>query len=425
MRLIDRCAAGRYGVACLLAIALCLVPVSSGVRGQEMPAGGPAVIASGGEPVLLREQPGHDAVALATLGDGNPLDVAGESVTTADGASWLLVVAAGQSGYVPAGYVAAAPASLAPAAGTEPGPESAPEPVASSMSSSSATATAPAPLGTAATITDSNLRSSPSPDAGVLTVLPPGTALSVDGAQSNGFVPVTGNGVSGWIAVELLTGGVAPNAPVPAAVSETPMAPGSVNATTQDPIAPSVTEPAAAIAPDSSAPVPDPGRGDSTGITWPFAGGKWEVVQGYNTGTHTNRSGFAQYKYSLDWARVDGDTAGQPVFAPVSGTVQWIDRGSGGMLVDAGNGYGVAVFHVTIDRDLARGATVERGQRIGTISGPGGEGYMSMAHIDITVWRLAGRGHDAVPFVGPNAIAGREFSDSGGANQHMGATVTP
>ena len=149
------------------------------------------------------------------------------------------------------------------------------------------------------------------------------------------------------------------------------------------------------------------------------------MVQGYNTGTHTNRSDFAQYKYSLDWSRVDGDTAGQPVFAPVSGTVQWVDRGSGGMLVDAGNGYGVAVFHVTLDRDLASGGTVAQGQRIGAISGPGGEGYMSMAHIDITVWRLSGGGHGSVPFVGPNAIAGQEFPDSGGANQHIGATVTP
>jgi len=156
-----------------------------------------------------------------------------------------------------------------------------------------------------------------------------------------------------------------------------------------------------------------------------MAGGEWEVVQGYNTGTHTNRSDFAQYKYSLDWARVEGDTAGQPVFAPISGTVQWVDRGSGGMLVDAGNGYGVAVFHVTLDRDLASGGTVAQGQRIGAISGPGGEGYMSMAHIDISVWRLSGRGHESVPFVGPNAIAGREFTDTGGANQHMGATVTP
>jgi hypothetical protein len=243
-----------------------------------------------------------------------------------------------------------------------------------------------------------------------LTVLPPGTSLSIDGPATNGFVPVTGNGASGWIAAELLGDGPA--------VAVAP----DVN-----PLSTDVPAPVPAAVPPSSAPDPasSTASAESTGISWPFAGGEWKVVQGYNTGTHTNRSGFAQYKYSLDWARVDGDTAGQPVFAPVSGTVEWVDRGSGGMLVDAGNGYGVAVFHVTLDRDLASGATVQRGQRIGTISGPGGDGYMSMAHIDITVWSLAGRGHEAVPFTGPNAIAGHEFPDTGGANQHMGTTVTP
>jgi murein DD-endopeptidase MepM/ murein hydrolase activator NlpD len=246
----------------------------------------------------------------------------------------------------------------------------------------------------------------------------------VNGAQSNGFVPVTGNGVSGWIAVDLLTGSAAPTAPLPAPVSETAMAPGSVDAASEIPTATLAAEPVTAV-PESPTPVANAASAESTGIAWPISGGEWKVVQGYNTGTHTNRSGFAQYKYSLDWARVDGNTAGQPVFAPVTGTVRWIDRGSGGMLVDAGNGFGVAVFHVTIDRDLSRGGSVQRGQRIGTISGPGGDGYMSMAHIDITVWRLTDGGHEATPFVGPNAIAGREFPDTGGANQHMGATVTP
>jgi murein DD-endopeptidase MepM/ murein hydrolase activator NlpD len=425
MRLIEGRAAVWRGFACMLAIALCLASIIAGARAQEMLAGGPAAIASAGEPVLLREQPGYDAAVLVTLGDGNPLDVAGGPVTAADGTSWVPVIAGGQSGYVPAGYVTGAPVALVPAVVAEADPVSALGPVASSMSSTSESAPAPALMGRAATFTNTNLRSSPSPDAGILAVLPPGTTLSVDGAQSNGFVPVTGNGVSGWIAVELLAEGTATTVPLPAAVPETTTAPATVDATTQNPTAPTVAEPVAATAPESSVPVPDTVSGESTGIVWPISGGEWKVVQGYNTGTHTNRSGFAQYKYSLDWARVDGDTAGQPVFAPVSGTVQWVDRGSGGMLVDAGNGYGVAVFHVTIDRDLARGATVERGQRIGTISGPGGDGFMSMAHIDITVWQLNGGGHEAVPFVGPNAIAGQEFPDTGGANQHMGATVTP
>jgi murein DD-endopeptidase MepM/ murein hydrolase activator NlpD len=419
MRLIHRRAAGRYGFACMVAITLCLAPGIQAARAQVIPASGSAAIASAGEPVLLREQPAYDAAVLATLGDGNPLDVAGEPVTAADGTSWLPVVAGGQSGYVPAGYVSAAPVQMDPAVVPESVQAPIPEPVASSMTSDSAPLPAPDPAGVApvpsgaATTTNANVRSGPSPDAGVLAVLAPGTSVSIDGAPSNGFVPVSGNGVSGWIAVELLSEGATSVAPLPE-VPATALTPDAVDSFTQNPTTPLSAESA-----------PEATRGESTGIAWPFAGGEWEVVQGYNNGTHTNRSGFAQYKYSLDWARVDGDTAGQPVFAPVSGTVEWIDRGSGGMLVDAGNGYGVAIFHVTLDSGLARGAAVEQGQRIGTISGPGGDGYMSMAHIDITVWQLSGRGHEAVPFVGPNAIAGQEFPDTGGANQHMGATVTP
>jgi murein DD-endopeptidase MepM/ murein hydrolase activator NlpD len=260
-------------------------------------------------------------------------------------------------------------------------------------------------VGGATTTTDANLRSAPAADAEIAQVLPPGTTVAVNGAAENGFVPVTANGVPGWVAAELLAQGTAP-------VSAEP---------------PPLVAPESGV-PETASPVEAANRDrnrESTGIIWPMSGGEWEVVQGYNNGTHTNRSGFAQYKYSLDWALVDGDSAGQPIVAPASGTVDWVDRGSGGLLIDAGNGYGVALFHITLDGGIGRGDSVERGQRIGKISGPGGDGYMSMAHVDITCWRLTNNGHESVPFIGPNAIAGQEFPDTGGGNQHMGVRVTP
>ena len=483
MRLVARGAACRRVLAWLAAIVLCCGPALAGVLAQDAAVGGPASIASGGEAVLLRDQPDYQGASLAELANGSALEVTGDVIMAADGTAWVPVVAAGQSGYVPAGYVGGAARSSAPPSDAAPAPlpaESAPDTVA------------PAPSdGMATTSTDANLRTAPSMDAEVLLVLPPGTPLSVNGELEDGFVPVTANGSTGWVAVDLIADGTAPAAaaPVTAPVdANTPFdaaamtdlnlraAPdassavlatvpaGSAVRTTGGPQngyfpvehagqigwvdgtalsisggeTTAVTPPSVAVT--TPVPLPDPvtatgepapaeaerrARSDNTGIAWPFAGGEWEVVQGYNNGTHTNRSGFAQYKYSLDWARVEGDTAGQPVSAPISGTVRWVDRGSGGMLVDAGNGYGVAVFHVTIDRGLGRGDRVERGQPIGEISGPGGEGYMSMAHIDMTVWRLTDNGQEAVPFVGPNAIAGMEFPDTGGGNQHMGARVTP
>jgi len=404
-------------LAFAMAVTMGLSSAPATVHAQDTPLAGSAGIASSGETVLLREGPGYDAAVLAPAPDGSALEVAGDAVSAADGSLWLPVIIGGQSGYVPAGYVASSTVG-APVA--EPAPvveTSEPPPVVAPVSAEPATAAvAPAPLpSSAVTTTDANLRAGPGAETAVMQVLPPRSPVTVNGPAENGFVPVTGGGASGWLAAELVTEAPASTLPPPVVAPDAGVAPEPVAA-----VDPNTTAPVA-----SSDPVPAPANRESTGIAWPISGGEWEVVQGYNNGTHTNRGGFAQYKYSLDWARTDGDTAGQPVYAPVSGTIEWTDRGSGGMLVDAGNGYGVAVFHVTIDRGLQSGDQVEQGQRIGTISGPGGDGYMSMAHIDMTLWRLNGGGHESVPFSGPNAIAGQDFPDTGGGNQHMGATITP
>lgn len=241
------------------------------------------------------------------------------------------------------------------------------------------------PTGNATTTAALNLRASPSTGAAILAVMPEGASVETTGAPQNGFYPVRYGGQSGWAYGAYLSVGGAPGGD-----------PGGGN----------------------------PGGG-GTGIIWPFSGGPWSVIQGYNVGTHTNRGAFAQYAYSLDLALASGSTADQAVVAPVSGTIRWVDRGSGAMLIDAGNGYGVSIFHVTVAGGLSSGQRVQRGQYIGTISGVGGDGYAATPHIQLTVWQFTGGGHVAVPFTGPNAISGREFPSNGSANQYLGTRVSP
>jgi uncharacterized protein YgiM (DUF1202 family) len=445
-------------------VALTCGPLSLDVAAQDAAP----IIASGGEIVLLRDAPGWDAAAVSELADGSALQITGDAVSAPDGSLWSPVSANGVTGYVPAGYVGAGSAEAVPveAAPLETDDAWAPETV--EMASDPAVAdvapveAAPAeaapvvsqdpvvaqdpimaPVATgAATVTDANLRTAPSADASIMQVLPPGTPLTVDGAAQNGFVPVSGGGTSGWIAQELLAQQAEPVALDPTlAVPDASVDPANADPALAAPATESatVTEPPPLVAPDATtatmaepapaenvpAPPPVIASETSTGIIWPMSGGEWKVVQGYNNGTHTNRSNFATYKYSLDWARVDGKTEGQPIYAPVSGTIEWTDGSSGGLLINAGNGYGVALFHVVLNRS-GRGDSVTQGEQIGVVAGPGDPGYMSMTHFEIAVWKLKGNGgHESVPFDGPNTIAGQAFPDTGGTNQYMDARVSP
>lgn len=307
---------------------------------------GSAGIASGGETVLLREAPGFDAMSLGDVPDGSALEVTGAAMTAADGSAWLPVVVGGQSGYVPAGYVtdvAAAPAPVeqAPVDGAPVDQSAEMAPVDATTGEMAAAPTdivavdpvpvvaAPDATSSAATTTESNLRAWPGTDAEVLQILPPGSPLTVTGAAENGYIPVTGNGINGWIAADLVGAGTNPALPPPVLASSMTgdntglPAPETANVTPA--LDPATTASATDPALNTIAPPPDTSTSQGTGIVWPFSGGEWEVVQGYNGGTHQNRGGFAQYYYSIDWARSDGNTAGQPIFAPVSGSIQWSD----------------------------------------------------------------------------------------------------
>jgi len=226
--------------------------------------------------------------------------------------------------------------------------------------------------GTAYTTSSVNLRAGPSTSDRVLLVVPSGAQVTLTGSTQNGFSGVSYNGTRGWMSSQYLSadGG------------------GSNN-----------------------------GGGASSSITWPVRGGTWTVIQGYNGGTHNGST----YRYSLDIAKGSG-TAGADVYSPVSGTVVWNDPNSGGLAIDIGGGYTMCMFHVTFSGDLGRGDTITQGQWLGTISGPGGPGYASTPHVDMTLWAS---GRVSTPFSGAFAISGQSFAGGASYNLHGGTTIRP
>jgi mannosyl-glycoprotein endo-beta-N-acetylglucosaminidase len=232
------------------------------------------------------------------------------------------------------------------------------------------------------TTADLNLRSGAGTSFGVLRVIPNGAAVTVTGGEQNGYVPVRYDGTTGYAAASYLT----------------------------------ATDPGEE---------PPPSGGGL--LVWPVRGGTWEIIQGYNGGTHQNRSETASYLYSLDIQNTAGAgaTAGTAVYAPASGTVLWTN---GGLLIGMGNGYGIAMFHITIDGSIGSGTEVTQGQYVGFISGPGGVGYQVTPHIDLTLWRLPNGGGSpriSTPFTGQFAISGLELPATGAWNTHGGTRFTP
>ena len=156
-------------------------------------------------------------------------------------------------------------------------------------------------------------------------------------------------------------------------------------------------------------------------LIWPIKGGTWQIIQGYNGGTHNGST----YMYSMDLQRTDGEqaTIGQTIYAPASGTVLWT---SGGLLIGMNNGYGIALFHITLNSNITSGTVVTQGQVIGSISGPGGSGYQVTPHVDMTLWQLPNGGGTpriSTPFTGQFTISGNDFPPGDLAYNTWGGTI--
>jgi len=307
----------------------------------------------------------------------------------------------------------------------------------------------PPAVDTATTTTGLNLRSGPGTTYAVLTVMPGGVTVSITGAAVDGFYPVRFDGQEGYAAAQYLRLSSQP-APTP-----TPTPPAKRTAWTTANLnlrsGAGLSYGVIAVIP-AGAKISVTGAaqsgfypvdyGTSSGfasadyitfeeppvvqpcgcsLIWPVKGGTWQIIQGYNGGTHNGST----YMYSLDLQRIEGEqaTIGQTIYAPASGTVLWTN---GGLLIGMGNGYGIALFHITLNAGITSGTAVTQGQAIGYISGPGGPGYQVTPHVDMTLWELPNGGGTprySTPYTGEFGIAGREFPPGNLAWNTWGGTI--
>lgn len=363
-------------------------PDSSGLVGDlAAPAGTPAQVI---DIANLRLGPSEADEILRVLPAGASL-----TITGAASGGYTPVWYNGTWGFISDSLLAAgqaAPVTLAQEAVAQP-QDAAPAEMSADAGSGDLVAT---------TLSDINLRSGPSYNDMVLGIIPAGVELYPYAGQEAGFYQVDANGQTGWVAAEFLQVSVDYEQRAKRKRDQS----GKVEN----------SEPA------------DNANAGSGGIIWPVSGGSWSIMQGYNGSSHQNQDSLWQYYYSLDIVRQDGESAGQTVYSPVNGVVRWTDPSTGGVSIDMGDGYAVAMFHVAFDGSFQAGTPVSQGQAMGQISGPGGPGFAGTAHVHFTLWTSDDNGNwdrEAQPFTGKYAIAGMNFPDIGGSYQYSGTTFYP
>jgi uncharacterized protein YraI len=337
----------------------------------EQPAPG-APVASGARFTLnevhLRSGPATSFDSIAIMEPGVQLEMTGGQE-----GEFVEVMAPSGAGWVSAQFIGATAPDV-------------PDAQAQSVPEAPAAVEVEVPAATEARFANANvnLRSSPSQAAAAIVVIASGTEIAFAGESENGFSRVSTTAGAGWIASKFLS----------EAPPEAPAAPAATNDL----------------------------------IAWPVAGGEWFISQGYNGSSHQNRTQHWQYYYSLDLKRSDGATANQPIYAPVTGTVRWIDEATGGMSIYMGNGLAYAMFHANFDPSIQEGDVLTQGQYMGVVSPPGQGANGGNPHLHITVWSTTDEGNwsrNAIPFTGNVAIAGIEFPETGTGNDHRGYAFNP
>ncbi|MFD3165811.1 peptidoglycan DD-metalloendopeptidase family protein [Herpetosiphon sp. NSE202] len=146
-------------------------------------------------------------------------------------------------------------------------------------------------------------------------------------------------------------------------------------------------------------------------------GQTWEVIQGYNCGTHDSWG-----RLSFDLVNTEGDTYGAPIYAAADGTIFFWTGRSGSLILSHGDGYYTMYSHLSSWIEAPTGTSVKRGQYIGNAGATNPS--PTVPHLHFTVFRGDG------PYAynrQPVALAfaeGYNFPDNGGCNQYAGSLLT-
>jgi murein DD-endopeptidase MepM/ murein hydrolase activator NlpD len=146
-------------------------------------------------------------------------------------------------------------------------------------------------------------------------------------------------------------------------------------------------------------------------------GETWEVIQGYNCGTHDGWG-----RMSLDLVNHEGRTRDAPVYASADGSFWYWGEESGTMILGHGDGYYTMYTHMQRHVEFARGATVARGTEIGRVGSVAAD--HTVPHLHFTFYYVAGYGTEGRVPLPLRFVDGYDLPDQGLCNNHRGTLLT-
>ena len=151
-------------------------------------------------------------------------------------------------------------------------------------------------------------------------------------------------------------------------------------------------------------------------------GTTWNIIAGYNTGTHNEHDG--QDPHAIDIVRTDASTDWTEVRAPTDGVVTWSDDNC--LTIRDNGGYAHLLCHLAPGEQIQRNVEVSIGDLLGHVFPAGYDANGGVAHIHYAIHETYGGGRLAhtIPFVGDYAIEGRELHYTTESNLHAGLEFT-